>query len=283
MIKKAGYIALHAMRKWTSNPRYLVLLLMVSIFIWDGFSPLILFSRSVEVRTHLLLFPFFAGDPVKQLLLMAGVIFLFADAPFMNNNQPYVMIRSGRYAWALGQVFYILLASALYFAVFMGISMLILLPRGTFNLEGWGKIVQTLAQTDAIDQIGLSFGIPMRIVNLYTPIQAFFLCFILEWLAASFLGLVMFVVNMVWDKSIGAFVAIMITLFDLLIVNMFPLSMNYFSPVSLARLSVLDPTQTFIMPSARYGVCCLSVSCLILCVLAVLSVRKRTITITPEL
>lgn len=59
-----------------------------------------------------------------MMMLFLGVVLLFCDAPFIEDEQPYIMLRSGRRIWFIGQMLYIVVASVLYLIVLYFISVL---------------------------------------------------------------------------------------------------------------------------------------------------------------
>lgn len=283
MVKKIFCIAMYSIRQWITNPRIICLFVLMSAFVWNDFEVIGDLTGRTGIKTNPLIFPFFSSDPVKQLILLAGIVFLFSDAPFINKNQPYIILRSKRISWVLGQILYIVMASAIYFLFLMLVSILVLLPYATFATNGWGKIIHTLAQTDAGAQIKLQFGITKEITTFYSPFEAFGLSFLLHWGAACFLGLILFVINLNFNRMLGLVGGGVILFFDLLVTNMLSPTFYHFSPVSLSRLSVLDPMGVSLFPNLTYPFVFFSVSIVVLSALLIVSIKKVSIEITPEL
>lgn len=283
MVKKMFRIAMYSIRQWATDPRIISLFVLMSMFVWNDFEVIGDLTGRTGIKTTPLIFPFFSSDPVKQLILLAGIVFLFSDAPFINKNQPYIIIRSKRIPWVLGQILYIVMASAIYFLILMCVSVLVLLPYATFATNGWGKIVNTLAQTDAGAQIHLQFGVTKEIITFYSPFEAFGLSFLLNWGVGCFLGLIMFVINLKFNRRLGLVVAGVILFFDILVTNALSGTFYHFSPVSLSRLSVLDPMGISLFPNLTYPFVFFSVSIVVLSALLVVSIKKISIEITPEL
>lgn len=282
MVKKAFRIAMYSVRQRMTDPRVACLFALMITYLWNDLAAIGQLTKATGIRTNPLLFPFFSSDPVKQLILLAGIIFLFADAPFINKAQPYIFIRSKRLPWLLGQILYILMASALYFLILMSASILFLLPNATFATNGWGKIVNTLAQTNAAAQIQLQFGVSEKITTYYTPFQAFGLCFLLNWGCASFLGLTMFLLNLRTNRRLGLVAGAIILFYDLLTINALPW-LTRFSPVTLSRLTMLDPLGVSRYPHISYPFIVYGVSIVALSIGLVLSFRTTPIEITAEL
>lgn len=234
------------------------------------------------MNTNPIYFPFYSSDIIKQLILLAGIIFLFSNVPFINKNQPYVIIRSKRLFWVLGQILYIIMASGIYYIILIGTSIIMLLPNITFATDGWGKIINTLAQTNTGELIELQFGISEKIVTSYSPFQALGLSFLLNWGMASFMGLLMFAFSLKFNRKIGLFAGSMLLFFDLLVINAFPFKFYYLSPVTFSRLAMLDPTGVSTLPKLTYPFIFFGIGIILLSVISVVSIRNKPIKITPE-
>lgn len=280
--KKIFSIALYSVRQRIMNPRVICLFILMLAFIWNDLSVVGKLTDMVGIRINPLVFPFFSSDPVKQLILFASIVFLYSDAPFIDKNQPYVILRSKRIVWALGQVIHIIMFSAVYFSILMVASVLIVLPNATFTTNGWGKVINTLAQTNAGSQIDLQFGVSEKIISLYSPFESFALCFLLNLGMSSFLGLLIFAINLKFGKMIGSVIGGVILFFDLLVLNALPSLCFYFSPLSLSRLSTLDPKGISTYPSVTYAFVFYTIGILIFSAVIVLSIKRKSIEISSE-
>lgn len=283
MVNKIFAITRYAVKQRAAELRIYLLFLMMILFIWNDLTAVSNFAGEMAVRTSPLIYPFLASDPVKQLILLAGVIFLFSDAPFINKCQPYVVIRSSRFTWAMGQILYIVVAGGIYFLVLMGASVFILLPEATFATDGWGKIVNTLAQTNAGAQIGLQFGISPKITDYYSPFGAFVLSFLLNWGVAVLLGLLMFWLNLKFSRMTGLVAAAAVLFWDLLVINNFPYDFYYFSPVTVSRLATVDPAGFTMLPDLSYPFILYGIGIVLLTFLIIAGIRNEPVEITAEI
>lgn len=283
MVKKIFKIALYSIRQWTAELRIVLLFIFMFLFIWNDLKRVGSFANLMDMNANPLVFSFYSNNVVKHLILLVGIIFLFSDVPFINKSQPYVFIRSRRSSWVLGQALYIVIAGAIYFFVLMGVSILVMLPNGTFATEGWGKIINTLAQTNAGKMADLQFGISEKIISSYSSWEAFVLTFLLNWGVAAFLGMLMFVVSLYFNRMLALVAAGIVVFFDLLIVNGLSYYFYYISPVTLSRLGCLDPKETSIIPSVIYPFIFYGISIVVLSVLLLFGIRKKPIEITSEI
>lgn len=282
-IRKALLVCSHNFRKWIINPRFYIVVILLIIFSNLFLSPISQFADSVGYRTTPYLLPFITGDILGQALLMFGIVLLFCDAPFIDEGQPYILLRAGRKIWAWGQVLYIVLASAVYFLMTVLFSVLMLLPHVVW-IGDWGKVLYTLAQSSG----GRTFGtisISYELLVEYTPWKAMAVSFLLSWLGAIFLGLLMFLANTYFKRAIGAVAAVVIIIFDFGVVSGFPNVFRKISPITLSRLRDLDLkgiAQNQI-PSLRYAFLFFTVSIVVLATLSVVSYRKRPVEVLPPL
>jgi hypothetical protein len=281
-IMKAMNIANRGIRKWSANPRIYILAALVLLFIHSYTMPILDFSGRVGVNVAPYLFPFFASDFHMQSIFMLGVILLFCDAPFIDDSEPYVIIRSGRYVWASGQVIYIAWSSLIYVLFLVTASFLFLLPSAYIS-DGWGKAIGTLSLTDAAVQFNIPLMMSPRIVHLYTPIQAMALSFILTWMMSAIIGLLMFVLNSYINRAAGAIAACGMVMFNYFIYNLLPQQWYSFSPISLSNIGLLNNPEMSDIMTPRYALITLSACIAILIFLSVLSVRKRKIEVLQHL
>ncbi|CAH1215441.1 hypothetical protein PAECIP111893_03971 [Paenibacillus plantiphilus] len=275
-------IAGNQIRRWFTNPRIYILVALLIILMWTYIGPIIQFSHASGYRVSSWLFPFLSNFAYTQMFMLFGVVLLFCDAPFVNEGQPYLLIRSGRIHWALGQILYISLSTAIYCLFIAAVSMLLLIPNMFVSPE-WGKVLRTLAQTNAGQEFNVRLPISFNLQSSYTPIQAISLSLLLEWCVGMIIGLVIFIMNTFFKRAIGAIIGAAIILFDFAIFNNLSHYFYNFSPVSMARLTILDPSGLSLRPTPMYAIVFLFSSIIVLSIIAVLSVRKRDIEISPQI
>jgi len=184
--------------------------------------------------------------------MLAFVLFL-CDAPFLDQQQILVLIRTGRYKWAAGQLLYIAASSFLYFLAIFVLSLFFILPHLHLTNE-WGKIIGTLTQTDAGQNYGI-MDLSFNVMNYYLPVEAMLLSFTLMVGIGISLGNFMFFVNLRCNKSLGVGGATTFVLLPALLHFEGFYKFSYLSPVSWGNLSLmasglspkLTPTYAYIV------------------------------------
>lgn len=275
MLRRAMAVTLNSFKEWKSDVRVWILYICIFIFLWNDFSSINIFTNMIGIQANSLIFPFYSSDVVKQLIILAGIVFLYADIPFVDARYSYIIIRSKRISWVCGKIGYIIVSSGIYFAVIMCGSVLMSLTYADICFENWGKVIHTLAATNAGSMVDLQFAISQKLVDNYSPISAFLLTFLLNWCVGAFLGLIMFLISMRYNRMMGLLVGAIILFWDLLVINTLPYSFYYISPVTLSRLGVLDPLGVTSFPNISYAFIFLGCSIVIISILLIQSMRKK--------
>lgn len=276
-VRKIFILGFHNFRKWPVNPRVYIVFLLVLAYVQRMISPIGTFCDHFGYKVGPWLFPFLMEEPYSVLMLMLCLILLFCDAPFIESEQPYLILRSGRTTWAMGQVLYMMFGSFLYFFVIYVLTVILIFPY--IGLEdGWGKVINTFCQTGVQFQHGIVLPFSYTISNSLGPVQALLLDFILCWLIGFFLGLILFCVNMLVNRNIGSICASFLAIFPLFIRGS-DWGLHYISPVSWLSLSVVDLSGTTTFPSLTYAVAVLCGGCILLVFLLVFATARRDIEI----
>lgn len=145
---------------------------------------------------------------------------------------------------------------------------------GTFY--GLGKCLYTIAYSNAASQLGYSFlSVAGYVIEYFTPIQAVWYTFLLSWLMAIFIGLLIYFLNTISSKRyLGSIVSGIIILFSCYVEAFGSDKQLYFSPVSWSTLNQVDVAEKTNHPSFYY---CIGVYCglSLLLIVLLLVFRKR--------
>ena len=200
--------------------------------------PLDEFLVETGERVTPFLFPFFLNGRFCAALVFAGILLFFVDAPFYDKEKLFVMIRSGRTKWVVGQIFYIIAVSVGYMLSWVAISILMLASKITFSNE-WGRVWTTLALTGKTYEMGFSFYITPDLIMNYRPIQAVLLVFMMSCLICIFYGMCMWLLNMYFGKIISLSI-IMASVLLVTRVQYMPAWMMYLVPSGWADVGSLS-------------------------------------------
>lgn len=265
------------------TPRWALVLLCEALLLWGALTPFYGATTAVGFRCNMLLLPFVASDPLYYLTFLLGFIALVADAPFLSDNQIFVLRRCGKLNWIAGKVLYVIVLGAAYWLFLEVLCAAFLLPCGTLATDGWGKLVYTLVDTDAGGQLAMNFVMDARIANNYSPITAALSMLLLGTFVSSALGLLVMAVNLATRTRVGMAVAVFPVLLDLLVDNALPYVFYHISFASHGRLAVIDCAGSPLYPSMGEALATNGVIALLLAIISVVLACRTELTVHETL
>lgn len=253
MDKRAWACCRHSLRMLTSSPRLWALLILCLLCFDRYLAPITALAADEGLRIGWAgLTVFLLNDSWVSAMVTLGLLMLLFDVPRTDAAQNYLLLRSGRSAWARGQVYYILCATAFYMAALGLILLAWIAPWIDFS-AGWSSVIERF--TNGADQIYDSMiGYDPWLIRAYSPIGALTLEVLLHYICFVMLGFVMCLFNATLGSRSGFLIAAAPAMFDIVAAEYFGEAAFYFSPASLARLSCLDYGDGMMRPSAGYAI-----------------------------
>lgn len=267
-------------RQWKHSTRVYLVFALLLLFQWYGFREYTDIAAYLGIPMSLCIFPFFVGMPIDTSSFGAMAMILYSEAPFSDHHAPFMIIRTGRRNWVIGQILYVLLSSLVYTLVAVLLSFVVLLPDIELNFD-WGQAMWTMAQNPGLaGEVGVKYA-AMPAVGLLTAVsgqKAMLLSILLYWLISAFLGMIIFCFNILCTKGVGLVIAGFFAGFSYFAATfgdfVFGSIPKWFSPVCwryLGNLEIYDPSQ----PPVWYAFTVLIVSILIMSVVSVVVFCKK--------
>ncbi len=217
------------------------------LFLMDIFlEPIKQFAEISGCKVTQWIFPFLISDANFLMVYMAGVICFFSSAPFMERKERYYLIRGGRQQWVSGQIGDIFASSFLMTCISVVISWLPLIPMLEFRI-GWGKVIFTMAKTNAGSLTGLFWKISYWYLNNHTPVEAMLTSILIISLGSCFLGMLMMLIRLYLPKIYSVGIASALVVYSSVVANVgFPSEKSFFkvSPISWMRITRLGFTES---------------------------------------
>lgn len=284
-IKNITFCSLTNFKKWIVDIKIYVLFILIFVFsIWN-LSELYEYSKVVGIGVSPWFFPHLLTVPVTVPIFSCFAMLLFSNAPFIDRHMPFILVRTGRITWVLGQLLYIFFASLLYTVTNYLITVIAFIPRIDFTSD-WGKIIRTLALNPASAMekgIEKTVNIQNGIVSTFSAIEATLISLGLFFLVTFFIGIVIFSLNLMIGKMSGLIaigILVFISYFSIFVGRLtIGLKVFYFSPLSWTSLQYVDWYGSGEAPSFLYVVVFLLGTSLILCFLSIVSFAKKDINI----
>lgn len=258
-LRRAWQYCKYRFLKWKENRKLQVILILLGILLYQYTAGIRTMTKLTGVSISPFFLPFFFSDyliamGLVKIFILLALIVLFCNISSMNAEKYYFIIRTGKKDWIIGDVLYIGLSSLLYALLIFLASIVFFLPRVQMT-SGWGKIIGTLAYTDASQQYGELFNIPSRVIEMYQPASAVGITLVLMVLGFFFLGLLIYTLNLITRTIIvGVCCAGALVFMCPLITNMgFP-GPYWFSPMTWMSIGSMAPIQSERYPGVLYGI-----------------------------
>ncbi|MDE7424944.1 MAG: hypothetical protein K2N51_14855 [Lachnospiraceae bacterium] len=237
-------IAFSGIKKNFTSIRFYTVLLVAVIFAWTQIKGIREYAVSQGLGVSCWYYPFLFSTSICVLFLYFGLVLLFCNAPFVDGQQMFVILRSGKKTWFRGQIFYIILSSIGYFTYIFILSIVMYLPY--VGITGkWGTVFREITRNPALTS-GLGFGVNERALDIFSPIRGCLLIWLTNILIGCFLGFLIFYINLYKNRTYGSVAALMVVMVSNL-EKAAGSNMNklvYISPVSWTNLFVYARKQS---------------------------------------
>lgn len=240
--KTVRKIAYMGMRKWAVNPRMWAAVIFTVLFIWIPVSGLREFALSQGYSVSNWFFPLVFHSPMTGILLYFGLTLIFCNAPFVDNHQVFVLARSGKNCWFLGQIYYIFVTSILYFMMVAVWCVVEFVPYVGFS-KNWELVLEYLSIYGK--DVGGVMQIPASVLQEFHPVQAFLLAFVVNVACGVLLGQLILLVNLYKSRGFGAVAALCLLLVSLTFsyVQGYANPVLYVSPFTWTDIEVFSRPQ----------------------------------------
>lgn len=188
----------------------------------------------------------------QVFIIFLGIFILFSDLPFSDNQQMFLISRSGKRAWIFSQVFYVLIVSLMYFVFIFICYCIVLFPNLSFSMNSWGKIIRTISATDKGVMFNVSFQVSPNVLSDFSPLEAFTFSFGSAFAISVILGLVVLFFNLTLKHDIGVIVSSAMV-FVYMFVHMSGSNIMYFfSPLNWCSIFVADKNGSSFYPNVSW-------------------------------
>ena len=126
------------LRKTFTTPRFYVALLWIAILFHVMTVGIRGFCEQTGVDVTFWMLPFMTRYNGDQIIIVLGALLLFCDAPFLEPNSGWQILRAGRKSWFWGNMLYIVVVSFFYTICLSMIPVLLVFPNVGWE-TGWGK------------------------------------------------------------------------------------------------------------------------------------------------
>lgn len=163
------------------------------------------------------------------------LICFFSDIPFMQRDEMYCLARLGRKKWGYSNLIVIACSGVILSLLLFLLSILQVLPVGRLQND-WGSVFHSFAVWK--NDLALGLEINYAAMYAYTPFQLAVRVLIVDALAFTFLGMLLYTVSLCFSRM-AAYAAAVIVVFLPSIIAKFP----QYSLLSYSPFSWIEPAN----------------------------------------
>ena len=252
---KSVRVCMGYLKRETREPKCILTFILICIFTNAYTEEILHFAKTTEYGITPWIGVFFTTTRFPRLIMEILFLLLISDLPFRKKNDMFFLLRSGRKVFCMGNLLFVWISAFIFSACIVFFSGI----WGIRNMDwsmNWGKIIGTLAMTDAGAAFTNSVGVSTQLVTKQEPLFCALTAFCLFFLCNIFLGEVYVCCNILsLGKNRGVIICGFLLLWDFMIQSD-PVvwKFAYFSPVSWSNLTCLDLRWNVTQfPSLKYG------------------------------
>ena len=202
MMKNKSYLKNASVIK-ILNSKTITFILLYVLFIWNMSKPYLKFVIEKGEGMTWCIFPYLMTSYYLIGMFYFGIIYINSDVPFMQYENLYQVIRTGRKRWALYQLTGILIRS-IFITVAVVIGSIIPFVGHLLISNDWGKVVYTLANTRRLDgfykENMVMFRFYPEAVMKFTPFKLMFVTMLICILITTLIGVLMYFIGLYLGK-----------------------------------------------------------------------------------
>lgn len=185
-------------------------------------------------------------------IIFIGVFIIFSDLPFRDNQQMFLISRSGKRAWIFSQVLYVVFVSLVYITFIFVCFCIILFPFLGFDVESWGKIIRTIASPNAMQAFDLVFTVPQSVISDFSPLEGFFFSFGTVFAISVILGHIVLLFNLTIKHNTGVIISGAMVFMYMFVHMSGSKIMYYFSSLNWCSIFIADKNKVSAYPDVSW-------------------------------
>lgn len=218
---------------WRYKSKIYIAVVLIICFVQNDFKTLYEYAQKIGYRVNICLIPYVFVHPYMRMILFLIVVFLMSDAPFITENQLFIISRMGKKLWGGCQIIYIAICSFLLDILFIIVPFIFNINK-VFAGDKWGTAIKSISS-----QINILSPVSEEIYTKYTPMECLKYYLIILFLLFNAVGLFMYLANILRAGAAVAGILSGFVILDLMIHLTGIDGLLWISPVSWVRIDCL--------------------------------------------
>lgn len=285
-VRKTFFCALLNLKKWKSTTRIYIFFIVSFILILNVFYDVNILVDIFGVKCTPWLFPFIHTNVSTNILYFALIAVVYSNAPFEDSNTQFVITRTGKRNWIVGQIVYVYISAFIITLFYIIVPVLIIFSNMDFSFE-WGKLLMLLGNENSFIEIIRKYNVELifypdvLILERYSPIVFMLIYTAMFWLTTVFSIMVIMTFNIVVKKTAGIIadgfliaMTYVILYFGTLMISP---KIYYFSPLAWVNIHNVDWLNLGTIQSPAYSFAALIIGIIIMTVVSITVFCKKDV------
>lgn len=260
------------------HPKFWTAVLLVLTVTYIRIQPYAEIANDFNANVSIGILSFIYSDFLFITVIFISLLLIFSDLPFKNEQQTFLLTRSGRRAWCVSQIFYIIIVSITITAAAVLFTMLLLAGHLSFD-DKWDKVINSVINNKLPEGFTAYPCVSKDALLVFTPQNAAVWSLICGMFCSIMFGLIVFAVNLASGRSIGSLIgSVLISLYWL-----FNYTDKYFlmwfSPLEWASIDTINWKHVSQMPTPEFALSTIATICTVSIITILFCSRKGSKTV----
>lgn len=190
------------------------------------------------------------------VVLPVALLFIFSEMPFRNSQQIFLLTRSGKRAWCMSQILFIIFISLFVILIILTETFLLFGCQISFDNSSWGRVIMSVYNTNLGREFEVTFigGAPYETILELSPAQAVAYVLTTAFMLSVTIGLTVFAVNLAAGSSLGIIVGGVFIALNLFTSYFQTSDFFCFSPASWIKLNAVKLLPSIFYPVLVFGI-----------------------------
>lgn len=281
-MRKIFYIVPYYFKSGLANGKSLAAVIMIVCIVYVELAPMFNISVYYSLNVNIAIIAVMLSDGFSRTVLFLAVLLIFSNLPLKFPPPYFLMVRSGKRKWIMGQVMYVILTS-LAICVLIYVLGLLFLRGRIFVSSEWGKIIHGITGPSVASAFQIQFQVDEHVLTEFTASQAMAWTTVSTFVSIFVFGLIAIALNLTLNEYAGT-IANGIIVFMNMLCEFYPFfGRFYFSPLEWCSINVIDTTSYGATPGIVFIVSAWGIIITtLLVVIAIASRRNKDITTLLE-
>lgn len=266
----------HHLYNSITNPKVWAAGFLILAAIFKSIYPLMRIAHDFKVSVNFsaAAVPFMANYSI--LLVFCALLLIFSEMPFKDQQQIFLLTRSGKRSWYISQLLYIIAVALSAASVMILMSWLLLAGHVSFA-NSWGVVENSLCQSVELVLEYQPIGwFSSDIISALSPRQAFAWSVLVGTFTYAAFGGLVFALNIITRKIGGTIFGTILVSYHILVGHFFHPKFKWAAMLDWSNLDIIDIRRNSLYPVPEFVISVLAGGFVIAAVIAIISARKRS-------